>query len=319
LIKQWAINQQTKLLTQTNSLQARRIKKNINGILLLDKPKGLSSNQALQKAKHLYQAAKAGHTGTLDPMATGVLPICFGEATKFSQFLTDADKTYQATLQLGQTTTTGDAEGELLTTEPVNCTAAEFTKICANFVGKISQTPPMYSALKHNGKPLYEYARAGITVKRAARDITIHAIDIDDFEGDVAKITVSCSKGTYIRTLAEDIGEALGCGSHLIGLRRTKTDIFNIDNTHSLAGLQEMDASQQNALLLGIDQCVTALPAIEINALQVEKIQQGQNIEYTEQVQASVVKMYDEDGRFIGLAEPKAPDVLKPKRLVVYK
>ena len=258
-------------------MQKKRIKKNINGILLLDKPIGLSSNQALQKAKHLYQAAKAGHTGTLDPMATGVLPICFGEATKFSQYLTDADKAYQATLQLGVTTTTGDAEGELLQTRAVNCDEETFKRVCETFVGEIEQTPPMYSALKFNGRPLYEYAREGVEVERPARPVTIYRITIDAFEGDTAKITVHCSKGTYIRTLAEDIGEKLGCGSHLIGLRRTVSGPFTLDQTLTLEELGVLNEEQKKLKLLSIDRTVIDFPSVSLDQEQVRQTQVGPN------------------------------------------
>jgi len=176
-------------------LQFKRVKKNINGILLLDKPLGFSSNQALQRVKWLLQAAKAGHTGTLDPLATGLLPLCFGEATKFAHYLTDADKTYHATIKLGVTTTTGDAEGEVLKQAPVQVSPAQFSQACLQFVGTINQTPPMYSALKHEGKALYEYARAGIEIERKVRSVNIHAIDVLSFVGDVAEIKVACSKG----------------------------------------------------------------------------------------------------------------------------
>ncbi len=183
-------------------MQFKRTKRAINGVLLLDKPLGFSSNQALQKVKWLFSAAKAGHTGTLDPLATGLLPICLGEATKFAQYVTDADKTYHATIKLGITTNTGDAEGEVLVTKPVNITKSQFGLACAKFVGEISQTPPMYSALKHEGKALYEYARAGVDIERKARQVTIQNITVHSFDADVAIITVTCSKGTYIRTLA---------------------------------------------------------------------------------------------------------------------
>ena len=194
-------------------MQFKRIKRNVNGVLLLDKPLGFSSNQALQKVKWLYQAAKAGHTGTLDPLATGLLPICLGEATKFSQYVTDADKTYFATIKLGITTTTADAEGEVLSTAPVNITQSQFELACQKFIGEISQMPPMYSAIKHKGKPLYTYAREGVDIARQARLVPIKNIKINELLGDVAQITVTCGKGTYIRTLAEDIGAKLGCGA----------------------------------------------------------------------------------------------------------
>ena len=192
----------------------------LHGVLLLDKPLGLSSNDALQKAKWLLRAEKAGHTGTLDPLATGLLPLCFGAATKFSQVSLDADKSYTATLRLGQTTRTGDAEGEVVQTRPVNVDRAALEAACARWTGPIRQLPPMYSALKHNGKALYEYARDGVEIERAERDVMIHTLDIVDWHHEnpeTATIEVCCSKGTYVRTLAEDIGETLGCGAHQIG------------------------------------------------------------------------------------------------------
>jgi len=190
-------------------------------VLLLDKPLGLSSNDALQKAKRLFRAEKAGHTGTLDPLATGLLPLCFGAATKFSQVSLDADKAYRATLKLGQTTSTGDAEGEITKERPVEVHRAALEDACAQLVGEIEQIPPMHSALKRDGRALYEYARDGIEVERAPRRVRIHDIAIVDWHSDVLVIDVRCSKGTYIRTLAEDIGSALGCGAYLAALRRT--------------------------------------------------------------------------------------------------
>ena len=297
-------------------MQKRRIKKDINGILLLDKPRGLSSNQALQKAKHLYQAAKAGHTGTLDPLATGVLPICFGEATKFSQYLINADKAYQATLKLGVTTTTGDAEGEVLQIREVTGSEARFRAACEQFVGEIEQTPPMYSALKFEGKPLYEYARAGIEIARPARQIRIHRIDIDSFEQDIAQITVHCSKGPYLRTLAEDIGEHLGCGSHLIGLRRILTGSFSLENSVTLGQLEGLQAQQRLAHLLSVDQTVKDLPAVTLTQAMVEQIRLGQTIKIHHEIDADLIKLYDEQQLFIGLGEPKHAGAIKPKRLI---
>ncbi|HZV98150.1 MAG TPA: tRNA pseudouridine(55) synthase TruB, partial [Methylophilaceae bacterium] len=191
-------------------MQAKRIKRPVNGVFLLDKPLGFSSNQALQKVKYLYQAAKAGHTGSLDPLATGLLPICLGEATKFSHFLLDADKSYRALIKLGSTTTTGDAEGEVLTTAEVNVTERTLNQSLGQLTGQIEQVPPMYSALKHQGKALYEYAREGVEIERKSRTVTIHRITLERFEHDLVELVVSCSKGTYIRTLAEDIGAILG-------------------------------------------------------------------------------------------------------------
>lgn len=226
-MKQSLINRLTRL---NLSLQVKRIKRDISGVILLDKPLGFSSNQALQKIKYLLQAEKAGHTGSLDPLASGLLPLCFGEATKFSHYLLDADKSYRALVQLGATTTTGDAEGEVLVSHPVDVTEAKVKKVLNDFIGDIKQTPPMYSALKHQGKALYEYARDGVDIERAARDVTIYQIDFHGFQNHQLDITVACSKGTYIRTLAEDIGAALGCGAHLAGLRRLTAGHFKLED-----------------------------------------------------------------------------------------
>lgn len=223
----------------------------LHGVLLLDKPVGLSSNDALQKVKRLYRAEKAGHTGTLDPLASGLLPICFGAATKFSQVSLDADKAYTAVLRLGQRTVGGDREGEVIEERSVSVTAAQLDAACAAFVGAIEQVPPMHSALKKDGKALYEYARAGIEVEREARRVTIHAIDIlgrDDVALELT-IAVRCSKGTYIRTLAEDIGERLGCGAHLAGLRRTATGTLTLAGAITLDALAELDEPARDALL----------------------------------------------------------------------
>ena len=236
----------------------------VHGVLLLDKPLGLSSNQALQKAKWLLRADKAGHTGTLDPLATGVLPLCFGAATKFSQISLDADKSYRATLKLGVTTTTADAEGEVLQERDVAVTRAELEAACARFTGAILQTPPMHSALKRDGKPLYEYARAGIEVEREARAVTIHAIDIVGGDHDSWTLDVRCSKGTYIRTLAEDIGEALGCGAHLSGLRRTGSGALSLNGAHTLEQLGAMSETELDAVLMDADTLLADWPVVRL-------------------------------------------------------
>ena len=229
----------------------------LHGVLLLDKPLGLSSNDALQKVKWLLRAEKAGHTGTLDPLATGVLPLCFGAATKFSQLQLDADKTYGATALLGVKTSTGDAEGEIIETRLVEVTEAALARVCKAFTGPILQTPPMYSALKKDGKPLYEYARAGIEIDREPRAVTIHEMSADIVETESGKLAikliVTCSKGTYIRTLAEDIGEALGCGAHLTALRRIATGDFEMPQAITLEALQAMSESDRMALLMPVD------------------------------------------------------------------
>ncbi len=297
-------------------MQFKRIKKNVNGVLLLDKPLGFSSNQALQKVKWLFQAAKAGHTGTLDPLATGLLPICLGEATKFAQYVTDADKTYFATIKLGVTTNTGDAEGEVLTTAPVNVTKAQFQATCQQFVGEISQIPPMYSALKHEGKPLYEYARSGVDVARQARVITIKNIVLDTFLGDIAQITVTCSKGTYIRTLAEDIGAALGCGAHLIGLRRTETAGYLLKQAVSIEQLETLPIEARDGLLLPVDSAIESLPKIILNADAAYFLLQGQPVWQAGKVPNSDLRLYDEHNHFLGLGFLQDDGKIAPKRLV---
>jgi len=286
-------------------------------VLLLDKPLGFSSNQALQKVKWLFQAAKAGHTGTLDPLATGLLPLCFGEATKFAHYLTDADKTYIATIKLGVTTNTGDAEGEVLATHSVNVSPAQFAQACAQFVGEISQIPPMYSALKHEGKALYEYARAGVEIERASRLITIHSIQVNSFEYDVANISVSCSKGTYIRTLAEDMGAVLGCGAHLIGLRRTKTANYSIDQAVTLTQFEAMTLEQRQAALMPMDSAVLHLPAIVLDADSTHYLRQGQAVWQSGISAKGLLRLYNEQQEFLGLGEQDRDGKIAPKRLII--
>lgn len=238
------------------SKPARQPRRQLHGVILLDKPLGLSSNDALQKVRRLLRAEKAGHTGTLDPLATGLLPLCFGAATKFSQVSLDADKRYIATLKLGQTTTTGDAEGELLLSRPVTPEQVNEARImlaCAAFTGAISQIPPMHSALKHQGRALYEYAREGVEIERPAREVTIHGIDILRWQADVLELDVRCSKGTYVRTLAQDIGEHLGCGAHLIGLRRTGSGGVSLQGAVTLEALQAMSEAEREGRLQAVD------------------------------------------------------------------
>jgi tRNA pseudouridine55 synthase len=241
-----------------NAPRTRVQRRPVHGVLLLDKPLGLSSNQALQKAKWLLRAEKAGHTGTLDPLASGVLPLCFGAATKFSQLHLDADKTYEATARLGIRTSTGDAEGEVIDQRPVAFTPADLARVQAQFTGPIRQVPPMHSALKKNGKALYEYAREGIEVERAARDVVIHALAISPLSAHEIRIQASVSKGTYIRTLAEDIGEALGCGAHLSALRRTATGNFEAYQCVTLEALGAMSEEERLAQLLPVESLVAS-------------------------------------------------------------
>lgn len=243
----------------------RNPKRAVHGVLLLDKPLGLSSNDALQKAKRMVRAEKAGHTGTLDPLATGLLPLCFGAATKFSQISLDADKRYLATLKLGVTTTTADAEGEVLQRRPVEVSLAQMQAACQRFTGEFDQVPPMYSALKREGKALYEYARAGIEVEREARRVTVHRLAIVGGSDDEWTLDVLCSKGTYIRTLAEDIGEVLGCGAHLSALRRTGSGPLTLDNAYTLEQLSAMTEDQRDAVLLDVDTLLADWPLVRLN------------------------------------------------------
>jgi tRNA pseudouridine55 synthase len=253
-------------------VRVRQQRRALHGVLLLDKPLGLSSNDALQKAKWLLRAEKAGHTGTLDPLATGLLPLCFGAATKFSQVSLDADKGYRATLKLGQTTATADAEGEVLLDRSANVaglTREAIEQACAQWTGPIRQVPPMHSAIKHEGKALYEYARAGQVIEREARDVTIHRLDIvawDAAHPEVLVIDVRCSKGTYVRTLAESIGETLGCGAHLSALRRTRSGPLSILQAVSLEALATMPESAREACLMPPDTLLADWPEIRLDA-----------------------------------------------------
>lgn len=294
-------------------------RRRLDGVLLLDKPLGLSSNHALQAARRLYNAAKAGHTGTLDPLATGLLPLCFGEATKFAGELLDADKRYLATVQLGITTDTADAEGAVLERRPVAVDRAALDAALASFVGEIDQVPPMYSALKRDGKPLYEYARAGIELERASRRVTIHALRLVDPVGDLADgrfaFEVSCSKGTYVRTLAADLGEALGCGAHLAALRRTGIGALDVARAWTLAALEERPAEGRDALLLPPDALLADLAAVRLDAGDTLRLRHGQAVR-NRAAEGVRLRAYDPDGRFLGVCRQAADDWLQPLRLV---
>lgn len=307
------------------SAPARRRWRRVDGVLLLDKPSGISSNDALQKARRLFSAEKAGHTGTLDPMASGLLPICFGEATKFSADLLDADKTYEATLRLGVTTTTADAEGEVLETRPVEVDEAGFLAVLPRFTGDIMQVPPMHSALKRNGRPLYELARQGIEVERAARPVSIRALGLSGFSASEAVIRVTCSKGTYIRTLAEDIGAALGCGAHLVALRRTRVGPLDLASAHTLAGIEAhgggaeegQDAgitapTAREALLLPVDTLLSGLPRVDLDAAAALRFGNGNPVDGSI---AGACRVYAGD-LLLGLGLGDGAGRLHPKRLV---
>ena len=272
--------------------QTRIPRRVLDGVLLLDKPVGLSSNDALIRAKFLLLAKKAGHTGTLDPLASGLLPLCFGEATKFSQDLLDAEKTYEATVRLGVRTTTGDAEGEAVETLPVSCDRAALDAVLPRFRGPIEQIPPMYSALKRDGRPLYEYARAGQTLERAARPVTIYLLEVtqcDLPEVPEFKMSVSCSKGTYIRTLAEDIGASLGCGAHLVALRRTGVGGLTLDHAVTLEQLDAAQPEARTAWLQAVDVLLSSFASVRLDAELTQRFLQGQRLRLSEAMQTVLV------------------------------
>ncbi|MGV2289303.1 tRNA pseudouridine(55) synthase TruB [Trinickia sp. YCB016] len=306
-------------MTQTQRPRVPR--RALDGVLLLDKPVGLSSNDALMRAKRLYTAKKAGHTGTLDPLASGLLPLCFGEATKFSQDLLDADKTYEATMRLGIRTATGDAEGEAIETRDVTCDLAAINSVLARFRGDIVQVPPMYSALKRDGKPLYEYARAGQTVEREGRNVTIHALELLACELPDVTFRVTCSKGTYVRTLAEDMGEALGCGAHLVALRRTGVGSLTLEHSVTLDALSDAEQGERDAWLQPVDALLSTFPSVELDAEATRRFLHGQRLRLAElpaidAVQGTRVRVYDDGGKLLGVAKA-ADGVLAPERLVV--
>jgi len=294
--------------------QFRRVTRPLDGVLLFDKPLELSSNTALQKVRRLYHAEKAGHTGTLDPLATGLLPVCFGEATKFTIALLDADKSYRATIRLGQRTTTGDAEGEVIETRAVAVDETQVLAVLAKFMGETRQLPPMHSAIKHQGKPLYEYIRKGETVERELRTVFVRELKLERLEGDELEFSVLCSKGTYVRTLAEDISEMLGCGGHLIALRRTGIGAFSLAHAYTLAQLEVMDAVQRDACLMPLDCLVQDLPRLELDEVQANRMAQGQRLGLSDGYPDGKRRLYVAE-RFIGLGE-LAGGRLAPSRLL---
>jgi len=295
--------------------------RNINGILLLNKSTGVTSNGALQVAKRLVAGAKAGHTGSLDPLATGMLPLCFGEATKFSQFLLDADKTYQVTAKLGVITETGDADGDVVSEQAVTASAEEITAALLSFVGDIEQVPSMYSAIKHQGQPLYKLAREGIEVERKVRPVTIYRIDNIAVEGDEVHFLVACSKGTYVRTLVEDLGQKLGCGGHVTALHRTEVGPFTDEPMYSMDDLgatkQEGGFEALDALLLPIDAAVRHWPAVHLGPDASYYIRQGQPVMAADRPASGWVRLYsEEENEFIGVGEVQDDGMIAPRRLL---
>lgn len=297
----------------------RKRGRDITGILLLDKPTDITSNKALQQAKFLYFAAKAGHTGALDPIATGVLPICFGEATKFSQYLLNADKKYRVTAKLGEKTTTADREGEVIESKPVDVTEEQLVKVLQQFKGTISQVPSMYSALKKDGVPLYKLARKGIEVERNAREVDIYSLELVSFTGDQFVLDVHCSKGTYVRNLVEDIGDELGCGAHVLELRRTAVGDFNLEQTVSLAQLEELkqaDAKlEMDELLLPVEQALSHMPLVQLTDDEAYYIRLGQAVQIAGvPVEGSVGLL--NDNQFIGVGVINDDGKVAPSRLI---
>ena len=303
----------------------RRRGRPVDGILVLDKPLGVSSNRALQTAKHLYFAAKAGHTGSLDPLATGVLPLCFGEATKFSQYLLDADKAYQSTFVLGVATATGDAEGEILATaNGCHITEAAVLEALAEFRGEIEQVPSMYSAIKQNGQPLYKLARQGKEVERKARKVVVKQLELRGFragENPQVDIYLECSKGTYVRSIAEDLGKALGCGAHVSALRRTRAGPFSIEDSVSLNTLEALKSNEQlaqmDALLLPADTALGGLPLVRLSESGGFYIRQGQPVQVPNAPCDGMVRVALETGEFLGIGEILDDGRVAPRRLIV--
>ena len=296
-------------------MQKKSLKREIDGVFLLNKPLGFSSNQALKKIQWLFNAKKAGHTGTLDPMASGLLPICIGEATKFSHRLLEANKTYIAIIQLGVTTTTGDQEGEVVSQKDVVLKPNQLEETLQKFTGDITQIPPMFSALKFEGKPLYEYARQGIEIERKSRQVTIYDITLNKIEESIVILEVSCSKGTYIRTLAEDIGHALGCGAYLKGLERTQTGSFQLSDALKIEAIEAMSMASREKTLLPVDALLEGLSSIKLTLIETEAIKKGQAIDFNGK-NDNELRLYGASGQFLGVGQPDLQGRLFPKRLI---
>ena len=265
-------------MTTAPAVAGQIARRRVDGVLLLDKPVGLTSNAALQRAKRLYRAEKAGHTGTLDPLASGLLPLCFGDATKFAQLLLDARKEYVATVRFGIATSTGDSEGEIIAEAPACLSRADVEAVLPRFLGRIQQVPPRHSALKHEGRAYYDYTRAGLDVPRVAREVDVGAIEILDLRAPVVRLRVECGKGTYIRVLAEDLGAALGTCAHLTALRRTASGAFRIEDAVSLAALEELDPAVRDALPLPVEALVATLPRLDVDAQDARALAQGRTL-----------------------------------------
>jgi tRNA pseudouridine55 synthase len=291
--------------------------RDIHGVLLLDKPDGMTSNEALQKVKRLFRACKAGHTGSLDPIATGLLPLCFGEATKISQFMLDADKRYWTRIRLGVETATYDTEGEVVATRSVEVSRRQLEKALEKFEGAIDQLPPMYSAVKQGGQALYKLARQGVEVEREPRRVTIHELKLLEFDGAAAEVEMACTKGTYVRTLAHDLGQVLGCGGHVEALRRLGVGVFDVADAVTLAALEAMSEMERDALLLPIDEALMDIPEVRLTALATPYLLQGQPVSARHGHSPGWVRLYDDGGRFLGMGEVLDDGRVAPKRLML--
>lgn len=301
-----------------NSRTAKRVRRAVDGVILLNKPLGLSSQQAVSRVRHLFNAEKAGHTGTLDPAADGLLPVCLGEATKFSHWLLDADKTYEATVRLGVVTDTGDAEGRVLAEKPPVTDRELILQTLQKFRGEITQTPPMHSALKHQGRPLYEYARKGETIERAPRSITIRELQVFDLIENFLRLHVRCSKGTYIRVLAEDIGAALGCGASLAALTRTGTGAFDLAHAQvcTLDQLNALAEPERERFLLPVDSLLATLPALTVSAAEAERLLLGQKLGLKHAGISGFARIYGPNQQFLGLVEVEPSGRTVPQRML---
>ena len=329
--------------------QDAKQKQRVSGVILIDKPMGITSQQVVSKVKYLFKSAqhdsrKAGHTGTLDPMATGLLPICMGEATKFSHYQLDANKSYEAVLKLGQQTDTGDAEGQVIHTQPLpNWQVVDLSAVTQQFLGEQQQVPPMYSALKKDGKKLYEYAREGVEIERASRAITIFSLQLQQISDDRISIKVTCSKGTYIRVLGEDIAKALGSVGHLISLRRTSVGSFDVEQAIDLTQLEQLDLQQRFECLLPTDACIENIPTLTLSSEQCERLRLGQRLNVSAQLDADIrqylmtqsnadvmgvvkenadsalaydIRLLNEANEFVGLGALSASGRLQPKKML---
>jgi len=299
------------------TVNTRRLRSHVNGVLLLDKPAGLTSNESLQIAKRLLNAVKAGHSGSLDPIATGLLPLFFGEATKLTQFLLNADKRYWSEIQLGVSTTTFDSEGKATAIRPVDAALKDIEQAVQGFLGEIDQVPPMFSAIKHNGQALYKLARKGVEVTREPRRVTVHEIKVLGLQDNRLVLEISCSKGMYVRSLAHDLGEILGCGAHVVNLRRLTIGSLSVDQAITLDRLEVMNTSLERAQLLQpVDAVLHTVPEVHLTSLAVHYLKQGQAVSARHRVASGWVRLYEGNDRFLGMGQVLDDGRVAPRRLL---